>query len=70
MMFVAPSAQGMGVGAALLAQAESAGIRSLECFRDNAPARAFYEAKGWRLTRTYERDFIGARRAFVFYEKP
>lgn len=70
MMFVAPDAQGQGLGAALLAQAEAAGTRSLECFRDNMAARAFYEAKGWRLIRAYERDFIGRSRAFVFYEKP
>lgn len=69
-LFISPKAQGQGVGAALLAQAESAGTRSLECFRDNHDARAFYEAKGWRLTRSYEREFAGKVRAFVFYEKP
>jgi GNAT superfamily N-acetyltransferase len=70
MVFVAREARGLGAGAALLARAEADGARSLECFRDNAPARAFYEAKGWRLARAYERDFIGRSRAFVFYEKP
>ena len=53
----------------VLAQAEAAGTCSLECFRDNLRARAFYEAKGWRLTRSYEREFAGKVRAFVFYEK-
>jgi glucosamine--fructose-6-phosphate aminotransferase (isomerizing) len=68
-MFIAPQAQGKGAGAALLEQAEAAGARSLECFRDNQRARAFYESRGWRLARAYEREFIGRHRAFVFYEK-
>lgn len=68
-LFIAPQAQGRGVGAALLAQVEAAGTQSLECFRDNQRARAFYQAKGWRLTRSYEREFAGRVRAFVFYEK-
>lgn len=70
MIFVTREARGLGVGAALLIQAEADGARSLECFRDNTRARAFYEARGWRLTRAYERDFIGQISAFVFYEKP
>jgi putative acetyltransferase len=70
MLFVLPECQGTGAGAALLRQAEAGGVRTLECFRDNHPARAFYESQGWRLTRAYERDFVGRRRAFVFYEKP
>ncbi len=69
-MFIAPQAQGKGAGAALLAQAEAAGARSLECFRDNQSARVFYESRGWRLADAYEREFIGRPRAFVFYEKP
>jgi GNAT superfamily N-acetyltransferase len=70
MIFVARAARDRGVGAALLAHAEAEGARSLECFRDNARARAFYESKDWRLARAYEREFIGRARAFVFYEKP
>jgi putative acetyltransferase len=69
MLFVAPAAQGGGAGSALLAEAEARGTRTLECFRDNQPARAFYEARGWRLVRSYERDFAGRSRAFVFYAK-
>lgn len=68
-LFIAPQSQGKGVGAALLEQVEAQGTLSLECFRDNQRARAFYEAKGWRLTRSYEREFAGKVRAFVFYEK-
>ena len=37
---------------------------------ENHRARRFYERRGWRLTREYERGFLGAERAFVFYEKP
>nr|WP_256515198.1 GNAT family N-acetyltransferase [Alsobacter ponti] len=70
MLFVDPAAQGTGGGGALLAEAEARGVRTLECFRDNAAARRFYERHGWRLARAYERDFLGKSRAFVFYEKP
>jgi putative acetyltransferase len=70
MIFVDPDAAGSGAGSTLLAQAEAEGARSLECFRDNHAARRFYERRGWRLTREYERAFLGAERAFAFYEKP
>ncbi|WP_460448047.1 GNAT family N-acetyltransferase [Alsobacter sp. SYSU BS001988] len=69
MLFVDPAAQGTGAGAALLADAEARGARSLESFRDNHAARAFYERHGWRLTREYERDVVGGVYACVFYEK-
>ena len=69
MIFVDPDAAGTGAGSALLAQAEAEGAQSLECFRDNRSARRFYERRGWRFTREYEREFLGAVRAFVFYEK-
>jgi len=69
MLFVALDAHGTGVGSALLRAAESAGVNTLECFRDNRTARDFYERRGWRLARSYERPFIGEIRAFVLYEK-
>jgi putative acetyltransferase len=69
MLFVDPAAQGSGAGSALLADAEARGVRSLESFRDNHPARAFYERHGWRLTREYEREVVGGVYACVFYEK-
>lgn len=68
MLFVSPRRQGGGVGADLLRAARAAGAVSLECFRDNTRARAFYEREGWRQTRAYARDFAGARRHFVFFE--
>ena len=69
MLFTASAFQGRGHGAALLAEAEARHVCSLEAFAANASARAFYERRGWRLTRSYERNFIGRSRAFVFYEK-
>ncbi|WP_414474292.1 GNAT family N-acetyltransferase [Microvirga sp. M2] len=69
MLFMDPDASGRGGGARLLAEAETRGAKSLECFRDNHGARRFYERHGWRVTREYERDFAGRNRSFVFYEK-
>jgi putative acetyltransferase len=70
MMFVDPAAHRTGAGRALLADAETHGARSLECFRANTAARRFYEAHSWRLARAYARPFAGREREFVFYEKP
>ena len=70
MLFIAPAAQGHGVGQALLADAEAGGAVSLESFRDNHKARRFYEHFGWRLAVEYAREFAGATRYFVRYEKP
>ncbi|MCM0020906.1 MAG: GNAT family N-acetyltransferase [Tagaea sp.] len=69
MLFVDPAAQARGIGAALLADAEARGAVRLDCFRDNAPARAFYEKRGWTLARGYEREFAGDNHAFVEYVK-
>ncbi len=69
MLFVAPDAAGTGAGRALLRQVEAEGAVTLECFRDNGPARAFYERHGWRAVRSYERDFLGRARPFVLYGK-
>lgn len=70
MLFVQPRAHGTGAGSALLAEAEARGVHTLECFRDNAAARAFYERRGWRLLRAYSREFAGKTRDFVYYGKP
>ncbi len=69
MLFTDAAFQGSGHGDALLRDAEARGARSLEAFAANLPARAFYERRGWRLTKSYEREFIGKMRSFVFYEK-
>lgn len=69
MLFVDAAARSRGAGAALLADAEARGATRLECFRDNQAARAFYEKRGWRLARGYEREFAGDVHAFVEYVK-
>lgn len=71
MLFIDPARRKQGFAAALLADAEARhGAATLESFRDNAPARAFYERHGWRCVREYTRAFDGIERAFVAYEKP
>jgi putative acetyltransferase len=69
MLFLAPEAGGQGIGLELLRHAQAHGARSLECFRDNTRARAFYERHGWTLAASYERDFADGRYAFVRYER-
>jgi putative acetyltransferase len=69
MFFVDPLAQARGVGKALLAEAEAGGAKTLECFRDNREARAFYEKHGWRLTSSLRRRFCGEDYDFVTYAK-
>jgi putative acetyltransferase len=70
MLFLAPGRGRRGGGALLLADAETQGARSLECFAGNRPARDFYERHGWRETAAYRREFAGETPDFVRYEKP
>jgi putative acetyltransferase len=70
MLFIAPACLRSGVGRLLLADAEKRGAVRLECFRDNAGARSFYERHGWSAARSYSRPFAGVEHAFVAYEKP
>ncbi len=69
MLFVDPATQARGIGKALLAAAEAAGARSLECFRDNHEARAFYEKHGWTLNQSLRRTFCGEEYDFVTYAR-
>ena len=69
MLFVDPAAQGSGAGRALLGAAQARGAVSLECFRENHAARAFYERGGWHLVRGYARRFEGEVHGFVYYER-
>ncbi len=69
MLFVDPATQARGIGKVLLAAAESAGARSLECFRDNREARAFYETHGWTLNQSLRRMFCGEEYDFVTYAR-
>jgi putative acetyltransferase len=51
-LYVLPHAQGHGIGSALLAHLQAHQPRlQLWTFRRNAAARAFYEARGFRLVR-------------------
>lgn len=70
MLFVDASVQARGAGTVLLADAERRGAVRLECFRNNAAARQFYEKRGWVHSRDYTREFIGDVYAFVEYVKP
>ncbi len=70
MLFIDPARRKQGIAAALLADAEANGAATLESFRDNAPARRFYERHGWQCVREYTRAFDGIECAFVAYEKP
>jgi putative acetyltransferase len=69
MLFIVPAQIGHGIGAALLDACEARGATMLECFRDNEQARRFYERRGWRLERSYTREYLGHVRAFVAYAK-
>jgi ribosomal protein S18 acetylase RimI-like enzyme len=57
-LYVRPRHQGRGVGSALLARAKTLSPRRLELatFQDNARARAFYEARGFREVRRTDGD--------------
>ena len=70
MFFVDPKAQSRGIGKAMIAHAEALGAKTLECFAANAPARAFYERRGWTLDQSRERAFEGAVMSFVTYRRP
>jgi len=69
MLFVAPGRQKTGIGSALLADALKRGAARLECLRDNAQARRFYEARGWVRVRAYWGPFGDREYAFCVYEK-
>lgn len=53
MLFVAPDAQGRGVGTALIEQALRSGARRVTVNEQNVAARAFYERRGFSV---YERQ--------------
>ena len=46
-LYVLPGHEGRGIGSALLDLAVAAGARTLWVYAEHAPARAFYEQRGW-----------------------
>jgi putative acetyltransferase len=70
MLFVHPDFFGLGFGASLLADAEDRGAIRLDCFRDNWPARRFYERHGWRFVADFRQEFAGKQFDSVSYQKP
>jgi ribosomal-protein-alanine N-acetyltransferase len=76
-LWVDPSAQGRGVGTALLLHGEAeiaaAGYTRawLSCSGWNPKAMRFYEARGYRLFRTETKDRAGGvREEMACYERP
>jgi putative acetyltransferase len=67
MLFVDPAAQGRSAGTVLLTDAVARGCRTLESFAHNRLARGFYEARGFRLCRSYRRLYEGIEMPFVLY---
>ena len=57
-LWVLPEAQGTGIGSALLSHArqQRPGGLALWVFASNAPARRFYERRGWRAVRGTQGD--------------
>jgi putative acetyltransferase len=69
-LYVAPDAQGRGVGSALFATAQRARPNGFQLwvFRDNDRARRFYEARGCRFIRETDGSANEERTPDVLYE--
>ena len=70
-LFVAPFAQGQGVGSALLREAERAIFSSHRCVTVDAslPAETFYEKMGYAVVRECSEEVCGERIAWKVYQK-
>lgn len=70
LLYVAPEAQGKGIGPQLLAQlAEGEGPRSVEVYADNVVGLGFYLSQGFRETRRNPVDAAGRAFAIVHLER-
>jgi putative acetyltransferase len=69
LLYVAPEAQGQGIGPQLLAQLGDGGPRSVEVYAGNAVGLGFYLAQGFRETRRNPVDAAGRSFAVVHLER-
>ena len=70
LLYIAPEAQGRGIGTQLLAQpAGGEGPRSVEVYADNAVGLGFYLSQGFRETRRDPTDAAGRHFAMVHLER-
>ena len=70
LLYIAPEAQGHGVGPQLLAQlADGHGPRSVEVYADNSVGLGFYLSQGFREARRDPTDGAGRAFAIVHLER-
>lgn len=70
LLYVEPTAQGRGIGTALLAHvAGGEGPSSVEVYADNAAGLGFYVSQGFRETRRFPRDAAGRPFPIVHLER-
>ena len=70
LLYIAPEAQGKGIGPQLLAQVTGGtGPRSVEVYADNAVGLGFYLSQGFRETRRDPTDGAGRGFAIVHLER-
>lgn len=70
-LFVAPHAQGRGIGSRLLEQAaENRGALNLEVYACNTPALAFYRARGFHEVARRPQDDLGLPFELVRLQRP
>jgi putative acetyltransferase len=70
LLYIAPEAQGRGIGTALLAHvAGGEGPSSVEVYADNTAGLGFYLSQGFHETRRYPTDAAGRAFAIVHLER-
>ena len=70
LLYIAPEAQGHGIGPQLLAQlADGDGPRSVEVYADNSVGLGFYLSQGFRESRRDPTDAAGRRFAIVHLQR-
>jgi putative acetyltransferase len=69
LLYIAPEAQGRGLGPVLLARVRDGGPRSVEVYAGNAVGLGFYRSQGFRETRRDPTDVAGRSFAVVHLER-